>query len=367
MAEERVLKLSLSKINKPYTDISVKEYDLLHIDGSKFPLNGFIDNEPLKMPMSIEDLVGRLRSHDVIIQPEEEKMAKDFIFKTNYYKLSIFTRYLNTDKNLSALIDLYNFDKYLSESLFNLIAPIEIYLKASLANFLSTNYSEITKKEKSEEIHPSLVYLDETIYKSKEVENKEVLRMLSNFSQMLEKKIGKDLTIDHHIKKYGGNIPIWVLVEHLTLGEFGVFLIKLDRPILKKWTEENIKSSWQKAINEWINTIRILRNSAAHNNRFYGRYFNFSPIIPDEYDDSFNYGKEIEDKEKQRIKNTLFAGFIIIKEFYNSLGNEDQKRWNEFLTTLKTKLEKNSTLNIRSMKFPENWYEVLIISHTDIS
>lgn len=359
MDNERVLIKNIDEISKPYTEIDIRNYDKLYIEGFNFPLPDGKENNPLKPPLEREQLVDKLRSHGVVIQPDEEELAKNFIFKTNYYKLSIFTRYLSSDLSFKSLIDLYNFDRFLSESLSTLVSQIEIYLKASLANFLSVNYSKYTKMEEGERTFPSLAYLDLTLYKPGEVKNKEVHRLLSKFSQSLNSKRGKDLTIDHHIKNYGGNIPIWVLVEHLTLGEFSMLITKLNRVIVKDWIAQDVPLSWQKALSEWINTVRILRNACAHNNRMYATYFTYSPIIPESEKENFIFGEQITPKEKESIKSTLFAGLLIMKLFYHSLGEEEQERWNNFINRLNYEINTNDTIKIERMGFPLNWLELL--------
>ncbi|PAK87183.1 hypothetical protein B8W88_13945, partial [Lactococcus lactis] len=109
------------------------------------------------------------------------------------------------------LITLYNFDRYLRDSLSRLLPGVEVYLKTSLARFLSTNYDNY--KTPCSELPGGLVYLDNNIYISKKI--KDVNIMLSTFAEELLKKIGKDAMITHHVVNYGGNIPIWVLFEEI--------------------------------------------------------------------------------------------------------------------------------------------------------
>lgn len=186
--------------------------------------------------------------------------------------------------------------------------------------------------------------------------------MISNFAEILHGKIGKDLTIDHHIQKYGGNIPIWVLVEHITLGQFSTFITSIQRKIIKNWVEKYVSSSWQKAIAEWINTIRILRNTAAHNDRFYGRYFTYSPKLPDEISERIEYKSTSKySSEFEKVKNTFFSGLIIIKLFYQQFDDYEVAIWNKFLEELDMRIKENPNVHHEQMGMPINWKSILEI------
>lgn len=370
--ENLLAKKFIDDFNKPYKIIKIGHYENVYLEGYQFPLNLYKEVfpqkfkftpiktvHPLKTPMDKHQLVSRLRTHGIIIEKDENELAEEFVFMSNYYKVSVFSRYLRNESLLIELINLYEFDRFLADTLFALITPIEIYLKATLANFLSVNYSNIVEEMK---VEPALVYLDYNIYKEKDIQSKDVDRMLSNFSRSLVDKVGKDLTVDHHVTKYGGQIPIWVLVEHLTLGEFSMFLTKLNRQIVKQWTEECVEGSWQKAIAEWINTVRLLRNSAAHNNRIYGSYFTYSPSLPNDFNfEEQTFNPMLSESDKKSLKSTLFSGLLIIKQFYCSLSYNDQKRWNAFLEKLDYKIKSNSNIELRRMTLPENWKILLEI------
>ncbi|PAL19175.1 hypothetical protein B9K05_14000, partial [Acetobacter syzygii] len=81
----------------------------------------------------------------------------------NYYRISAFRKLIyKRTPSYTDLITLYNFDRYLRDSLSRLLPGVEVYLKTSLARFLSTNYDNY--KTPCSELPGGLVYLDNNIY-----------------------------------------------------------------------------------------------------------------------------------------------------------------------------------------------------------
>src|SRR5699024_9880874 len=105
--------------------------------------------------------------------------------------------------------------------------------------------------------------------------------MLSSYASMILDKQDKDPSIKHHVEYYSGNIPFWVIVEHLTMGNIVTFLYNLDRSYRKNWVRSSGFSINDKWIIPWVETIQFLRNTCAHTARIYGRRFNYNPHISD--------------------------------------------------------------------------------------
>lgn len=359
----------VSEVSKPYKSIDVSSNNELFIDGYKFPI--MINKESKKMeikglkdikaPKEISEMIIQLKTHGVTFTSSEEKLAEDILRYVNYYRLSVFILFLGVNKSFSSLISLYELDDFIRISINRLIPSIEVFLKTNLAYFLANNRDDLTKDR---DLPSGLIYLDKTIYKSKHIKNKDVDRWYSKVAEELYRKQEKDAMIKHHIEYYKGHIPIWVMVEHLTIGELCSLITYLDRPVRKKWVNQLSVSFPNLLIIEWVKTIQILRNTGAHCSRFYSKYFNFNAIMltNDEVEvfKSFNGNDEELHKAKSRFSHSLFAGILVMKNFYNLLGDTEKNNWNVFVSKFEMKLSQTPESNLRNMSFPENWKEILL-------
>lgn len=303
-------------------------------------------------------MIDRLEKSNVTFTESEKAAFLSILPSVNYYRISVFSLYLGEDKSFSHLLSLYRFDRFLIESMIKLVAPIEIQIKTTLAYYLST--------ESVPELHGeqgSLIYLNDQIYKEKHLKNKNVKRMLSDFSDYIGSKQDKDPSIKHHVEYYGGSIPIWVLVEHLTMGNIATFITYLDRSVRKGWVRSFLEDTNDKWIIEWVKTIQFLRNTGAHYSRFYGKRFNYNPTLHPEdvkkLPEKYNNEKD-SIRELDKLSHTLFGGLLIIKRFYLALPIEEQRRWEVFLTKLDERVL-GYKADLYYIGFPSNWKKLLEI------
>lgn len=367
----RVFKLK--EINRPFRKYDVSDYQEIYVDGYTFPIK--ITSKELKnkgnrapKPATLnEDMIERLEVAGVKFNCLERVEALDTLKTINYYRLSVFALYLRDDKSFTQLFNLYKFDRFLRESINRLIPPIEVAIKTSLAYYLSTEYEEIKKllSLDSDNKFEALVYLDRGIYKKELVRNGKVDEMLSRFSEFIASKQEKDPSIKHHVEYYSGNIPIWVLVEHLTIGDIATFITYLDRKIRKGWVRSLLEDTNDRWIIEWVKTIQFLRNTSAHCSRFYGRKFNYNPTIhPKDLEKLPKLYHSTEGKEAQKnldkLGHTFFGGLLIMKRFYLTLPDFEKEHWKVFLSKLNKRINSCSA-DLYRIGFPENWYELLCI------
>lgn len=384
LSEIKILKLEVDDVRKPFQRIDVRAYDELHIEGYKFPIESSRQAEikefrPMK-PASLihseckeKDMISRLEDNGVTFTYDEKEKAKEILLSINYYRLSAFYRYQTDDNSFSELFRLYSFDRYIREAVSDLIPQVEISIKTSLAYHLSHLYKNNSNKKdfmwhsEAGDYTESLCYLDKNLYKSKKYENSSVDMMLSEFSSILMRKQDKDPSIKHHIINYGGNIPIWTLVEHLTMGNIATFVTNLSRKYRKEWIRKYMPMLKKDAlIVEWVRTIQTLRNQAAHYGRFYGYSFPYNPtiLLEDQAKISEVGTSDVGDKEKQkqrdRSRHTLFTGFIIMKYFYKTMPEYEIEHWNNIIESLDRKIHEFK-IDLYHIGFVNNWKNLLII------
>lgn len=369
MSEEtlRILELSLLDLEKLPDEIDVQSYDKIKLIKRWFPL---IDIElmcepdrtkTLKPPIYINKMIEKLQNeYNITFTPEEKLKAETFLLKVNYYRFSIYTKIMNRTCSFSEIKLMYDFDGFMRENISVLLAPVEVYIKTTLVYYLCNNYVRLIKEiyEEESSIHPSLAYLDKRIYKVDEVNNGRIDYMISELAAEVYTRRKQELSVRHHMQYYGGNIPMWVLVEQMTLGKISTLITSLQRQIRKGWTDEYFPKEGPKLIPSWVHTLVVLRNTCAHGGRLYGRKFIYSPIFPKT--DSFV--GNLNSEELDAFKPTLFAGLLVMKNIYTSLDNNEVKRWNKFIFQISQYLGRpDSVVKGSDIGFPENWNDLLKI------
>lgn len=363
------LRIPIGSLDKPFKPLEV----IVERDGYNFPITDVnqvlnntdcLNNKDLKKPMTTEDLIKHLKDvHNISFSQDEEKQASSDLRVINYYRISAFRKHIHvTTPSYTDLRILYNFDRYLRDSLSRLLPGIEVYLKTSLARFLSTNYGNY--KSADSELSGGLAYLDDSIYINKPNKIKEVNLMRSIFAEELVKKINKDNMITHHVIQYGGKIPIWVLFEEITLGQFSKFVSLLNDDVLKGWVNTILPklptSFCRSGIKSWISTIQLLRNKVAHSSKVYGEHIPYNPKLLQE--DKDMVGSDISDSNfYDTYQHTIFGGLLTVKIFYNDLRLSDQESWNHFLEKIKERICNSSVIKHEELGFPDNWYRCLTL------
>lgn len=356
---------------KPFKKFDVKDFETVEIIGFDFPIKPqkdtkVFEEKELKPPITIKEMIAKLQKDYAINFSESEKdEAYVFLKHINYYRLSIFVRYLpKANKTFTNLKEIYEFDAFLSRNISDLITPLEVYVRTSLAYVLTTKHKEILTAVGAESVSkediPALIYLDQRIYKEKALRQKNMQETFSYIAKSLYDKQKNELSILHHISYYGGWMPFWVLVEHITFGELIMIISYLERRIRKIWIDETFPNNKIKAIPGWLNTIRILRNTAAHCSRFYGRNFSYNPTLNDE-DYELIHFYEHNGAYKNSFKNTFYAGILTLRNLYKDLRENDQDRWNVFVLEIEEWFDLNQCIDKSLLGFNDYWKEALLI------
>ena len=116
--------------------------------------------------MDTAGLVQKLTEHEISMTQDEEKAAYRVLNEINYYRLSIFFRFLTSeDRSFSRVMELYYFDRFFRNNIELLINPIEEFLKTTLANHLTCKAA--LQNDGLDDLPPSLIYLDRRIFNLK--------------------------------------------------------------------------------------------------------------------------------------------------------------------------------------------------------
>jgi len=282
-----------------------------------------------KTPRTFKEQLEILKGRGLIIN--DEPSALTILKEINYYRLS---GYMLSFKNRDDLFlsnitfeniySIYKFDKQLRLLLLEIIENIEITFRTHISYHIAHKYGPVGYKNPknftNEEYHNQfLLDLEENINKNK----------------------NRELFIRHHINKYAGEFPIWVVVEILSFGN----LSKLFKNMIDE-DKETICATYYKIpfiyIQSWLHNLSYIRNVCAHYSRLYNKTFKVFPRFS-------SIDKKLF-KPTGRIFDTIF---ILKKLIFNN------QEWLNFIKKLDSLFHNNLIINKKLLGFPDNWLELL--------
>jgi abortive infection bacteriophage resistance protein len=219
---------------------------------------------------------------------------------------------------------LYEFDRKLRTLLFVAVARIEIFLRSQFAYYHTKQYGP-------------LGYMDAVNFHAKYHNHERFLKLINDIT----KKNEKVLFVQHHLQKYNGQFPLWVISELFTFGMLSRFYADLQTYDQKKLSKELFGLN-PKTLISWLRCCTDLRNNCAHHGRLYYRIF---PAIPAGFE-------KLSEKEKRR----LFSLLLVLKGLYSDTSVWDS----EILTPLCELIDEyQSDVQLQHIGFPHNWKEAL--------
>ena len=219
---------------------------------------------------NLEEQIHILKNKGIVISNELDTQNKlligNFYNIVNGYK----TPFLKSDQSntftegcsFEEIYELYNFDRNLRSIIFPAILSIENKLRSLIAYYFSEKYGNSN--------YLSLENFDLLPNSSQESRLKRrayVLELIASMHNTISNAVGKKEYITHYISKYGF-VPLWVLVNDLTLGQLSKFYSLMKQPekikISKYW--KNLKYV---ELESFMKTLSYFRNLCAHDDRIY--------------------------------------------------------------------------------------------------
>lgn len=302
-----------------------------------------------------DDLIKELKDK-ISFTIDEEKNAKNILKNMNYYRFSIYPKLLptlegNQKFSFTDSLNLYKFDEFLRKNLSIFLGYIERKWRGSLIYSLCEQYKDIEDSK----YYTSQCYLDSEIYSKKKFMEKTLLK----FQYIINES--NSPAIEHHLKNKNSFIPIWVLFEELTFGQFTNFLNGLKRKYVKSYLESYYDTEYLAAFRSWTSHLVELRNKVSHHSRLYGTYFTKKPVILDK--NKIDFFGEATEEDLKSIKNSLVASFYILHSLLIFENEEIKSSWNEFLSNLNLKIKQlDNILDIeKHLGFKNNWLDIYSI------
>jgi len=281
----------------------------------------------VKDPASFEEQYNKLLEKGCLI--EDELFCKQVLERVSYYRLSA---YFIPFKRKGGYIEgtsfkrvyrIYEFDRKMRNLLFSAAEELEIYLRVQIGHYFSFAYG-------------ALGYMSPANFSGRHDDAK--------FKSLLQQVIANNATtpfVAHHIQKYGGDFPFWVVIELFTLGMLSRLCADMQTKDRKALAAKLVQSSSEN-LKSWMQCLTELRNLCAHYSRLYNYPFKNIPRIPQ--------GLTHQPQRK------LFDVILVIKWMYF-----DPDAWRtEFLPQLTALLEEYSDdIELSEIGFPADWEKLL--------
>ena len=292
---------------------------------------------------------------------EDENLALKKLKEDNYYNIingykDLFLVSSNPDTFIEGttfeeIYALYDFDRTLKNILFKQILKVENILRSLIAYNFSEKYGvdNYLKLDNFETLKGS------GCSNAKYQKRVELIQMLlANLQNDISKSISKKPYINHYILNYG-YIPLWVLVNAITLGRLSQFY-----SLMKNSVRIKVAQNWninEENLDQYIKTLAYYRNLCAHDERIYNSKNNQD--IPNT---EIHAELRIEQEKGRYLngKNDLFSLIIVLKILlpdtdFNTMCNKIDGR----LRSLKEKLVHiNIETVYDSMGFPNQWTRI---------
>lgn len=225
----------------------------------------------MKLFQTYDQQVGLLESRGMDVGDHDEAVFQ--LKRVNYYRLSgywyPFRRIANGSRmddffpgtTLADVMKLYDFDAALRAMTFSALAPIELTVRALLGHALGSINERI-------HLEPALL--------NSRARGVEYERWKSRYDRELADS--HEDFVEHHWKKYGGELPVWAAVEVLDWG--GLTKLYGFSP---RSAQDDVAATFNlraPQLESWLKSLNIVRNVCAHHGRLFNRVFALTPKLP---------------------------------------------------------------------------------------
>ena len=289
-------------------------------------------NMAIKEYKTIDEQIALLRSRGLAIADEE--LAKDFLLRNNYYRISGYSLTLRShdvfSKNASFqnIVDIYCFDHEFRHVLLQYIEKIEVAVKSVYTH-------EFTRR------HGPTGYLDVGHF-TDPVKYKEII---DKVEKQKDSRLPHEAYLKHYIEELKEDIPLWAYIDLFTISDVS-FMYKISEKEIKDAVATSLSLNARGAdiLESFMHSITIIRNLCAHGSRLYNRLFEQKPWLNKKEQRLLIKGKD------GIVDNAHLFGFILIMRRLLKLE--------EFAEMKAQILESNGKypfVDMRYYGFPKGW------------
>jgi abortive infection bacteriophage resistance protein len=287
-------------------------------------------NSSIKLPTTYKEQVEIYKKRNLYI--EDQEFAEKTLHNISYYRLSAYgltlkdpihkDRYKD-EASFKKLLSLYEFDKRLRLLLLGVLETVEIAFRTHISYETAHKFGPLGYRNKEN-------FFNEKYHQ----------RSLDELEDLISKSRKGELFIQHHYKKYNGNIPIWVAMEITSFGFLSKFFRNLKND-LKKHIAQVYYDVPYFYLESWLQTLSNVRNVCAHYGRLYNKKLTFEPRLFKE-------------------ETGQFSNSYIFAAIYITLRLLTKTEGSRFLTDIEALiLEYEESIEFSCLGFPSNWRELL--------
>ena len=277
---------------------------------------------PVKQATTTAQQVSLIKQKGFIVTDDAD--CEKFFDRHNYYRVSAYLLPFKTQGGyiqgipFSRIKNIYAFDSALRKFIISTIEQIEHYCR--------TVFSRIFVNS-----HGALGYMDASNYSSFH----DHVRFQTTLQGYLTNN-KRSPVVKHHQASYGGDFPLWVMIEFFSIGTLSYFYSDMKSPDQKAIA--SVFGTSVQCLKSWMRCLTDLRNRCAHFSRLYYWKYNAVPRMPS--------------SSKYTADRRLFSQILMLSYMY-----PDTDEWNQTaLPELKTLIVKySSDIDLAHNSFPIDW------------
>lgn len=299
-----------------------------------------------KVFLTYEEQIKKLKEKNLTIDDEEYAISK--LKKLSYFNLinGYKKPFKEDDGNYKSgtkfedIISLYEFDDKLRKIFLKNILIVEIHIKSLISYHFCNEFGDC----QDEYLNP-LNYNEQSKYK------KQINELVSKLDEIL-KNPDKVRYIKHQQDQHS-NVPLWVLVKALTIGNLSK-LYSSQKDSIKSRVSMELPVIKENQIEAMLDILTRYRNVCAHNERLFDFKYKKKKVR------TTNVHKYYNLNQKEYVPTNLFDIVIFLKyllseDDFNNFVYEIGQAINELIMAT-NQIEQNKIL--RLMGFPKNWLNI---------
>ena len=292
----------------------------------------------LKKPLTFSEQVEKLNEHGIIIKDAEKKAVEEYLGHVNYYKLTGYTLQFRkeaessnfaTPHTFSEIKKLYDFDADMRQMLRGYLEIVETYCKTQIANSFALEKCMTPPYDQ---------HYDEANYFNKIG----FQHIMQNFGKE-QSYYADSLIVLHHMKKYAGKMPLWVMMELMSFSSVSKFY-KAMFVSSQKRISKNFGVGFR-TLGNHLHCLAVLRNKCSHA----GRLMNVR------YNPPAHLSRKFLNDHPSVSSSSLFAYLLVLK--WRLPTSEHKSNFQEDLFAILEKYK--DIVDLSLIGFPKNYKNLL--------